>query len=148
MNLSMVEKIGNIYVKREDLAIFNNINGGKGRVIDYLIKQGIDEGYSDFVSCGSRTSIQCEIISAACEYYGVNCHLFVPNGHDTPITSYMQSNAHTNLIKVDTGYLSVIKKQSREYADAKEYFYIPFALEDEITININKDQVQNIPDEV
>ena len=41
MELSPIEKIDNIYVKREDLAIFKNINGGKGRVITYLIEQGI-----------------------------------------------------------------------------------------------------------
>lgn len=148
MNLSPVEKVDGIYLKREDLVTFNNTNGGKARVIDYLIKEGIEEGYSDFVSCGSRTSVQCEIISAACEYYKVNCYLFVPSGHDTPSTKFMQSHSHTTLIRTDAGYLSVIKKQSREYADAKEYFYIPFALEDEIAIDINKDQVQNIPDDV
>ena len=148
MNLSTVEKVDNIYLKREDLVTFNNTNGGKARVIDYLIQEGIKEGYSAFVSCGSRTSVQCEIISAACEYYEVDCYLFIPSGHDTASTKYMQSHSHTTLMRTDAGYLSVIKKQSREYADAKEYFYIPFALEDEIAIDINKDQVQNIPKEV
>lgn len=57
MNLSPVEKVDGIYLKREDLVTFNNTNGGKARVIDYLIKEGIEEGYSDFVSCGSRTSV-------------------------------------------------------------------------------------------
>lgn len=148
MNLSSVEKINDIYVKREDLAQFKNINGGKGRVITYLIEQGIEEGYTDFVSCGSRDSVQCEMVSAACECYNVNCHIFMPSGHDTPIINQIKRNPHTKIIRTDVGYVSTIKKQSIDYANNNDYFYIPFALEDEITIEINKDQVQNIPDEV
>ncbi len=148
MNLSSVEKIDNIYVKREDLAQFKNINGGKGRVITYLIEQGMEQGYTDFVSCGSRDSIQCEMISFVCECYEVNCHLFIPSGHDTPMIQQIKNNPHTTLIRTDVGYLSTIKKQSLDYANDNNYFYIPFALEDEITIEINKEQIQNIPDEV
>lgn len=148
MSLSLVEKVNDIYVKREDLAQFKNINGGKGRVITYLIEQGIEQGYTDFVSCGSRDSVQCEMISFVCECYEINCHLFIPSGHDTSMIQHIKNNSHTTLIRTDVGYLSTIKKQSLDYANNNNYFYIPFALEDEITIEINKDQVQNIPDEV
>ena len=148
MSLSLVEKINDIYVKREDLAIFKNINGGKGRVITYLIEQGIEEGYTDFVSCGSRDSVQCEMISMICECYEVQCHLFIPSGSDTPIITQMKNNHNTKIIRTDVGYVSTIKKQSLDYANNNDYFYIPFALEDEITIEINKEQVQNIPNEI
>ena len=148
MNLSLVEKVGNIYVKREDLAEFKNINGGKGRVITYLIEEGIEQGFVDFVTCGSRDSVQCEMLSLACEYYDVNCHIFMPSGHDTPIINQIRRNTRTQLIRTDVGYVSTLKKQSLTYAEENNYFYIPFGLEDQITIEINKTQVQNIPDEV
>ncbi len=148
MNLSLVEKIGDIYVKREDLMDFHGINGGKGRVIDYLINQGIEQGYVDFVSCGSRESVQCEMLSAICENYDVNCYLFMPSGHDTPIITQIAKNSRTQIIRTDVGYVSTLKKQSMTYAEENNYFYIPFGLEDEISIKINKSQVQNIPDEV
>lgn len=148
MNLSLVEKVGDIYVKREDLAEFKNINGGKGRVITYLIEEGIEQGFVDFVTCGSRDSVQCEMLSLACECYDVNCHIFMPSGHDTPIINQIKHNSRTQLIRTDVGYVSTLKKQSLTYAEENNYFYIPFGLEDQITIEINKTQVQNIPNEV
>jgi 1-aminocyclopropane-1-carboxylate deaminase/D-cysteine desulfhydrase-like pyridoxal-dependent ACC family enzyme len=148
MKFSPIEKINNIFIKREDLAIFNNINGGKGRVIQRFINQGIEQGYTDFVTCGSRDSVQCEMVSFICEEKNVKCHLFMPNGKDTPILLSIAKNSNTEVIRTKVGYTNVLKKWSSDYAKEHNYFYIPFALECTETIEINQEQVQNIPDEV
>lgn len=147
-NLSPIEKINNIFVKREDLASFDNINGGKGRVISQFIKKGIDQGYTNFVTCGSRDSVQCEMVSFICECYDIQCHLFMPQGKDTTIINNIKKNQNTELIRTKVGYTNVIKKWSSDYALENNYYYIPFALECNTTININKEQVQNIPNDV
>ena len=147
-DLSPIEKVGNIFVKREDLATFNNINGGKGRVISQFLKEGINQGYTDFVTCGSRDSVQCEMVSFICECYDIKCHLFMPQGKNTSIIESILNNNNTELIRTKVGYTNVIKKWSSDYAQENDYYYIPFALECDTTINVNKMQVQNIPDEV
>ena len=148
MELSPIERINDIYIKREDLALFNIINGGKGRVIDFFLKQALNQGYTDIVTCGSRDSVQCQMVSAACQYYNLSCHLFMPNGQTTPILHYIQQNKNTELIRTKVGYTNVLKKWSNDYAKEHNYFYLPFALECPETITLNQEQVQNIPSNI
>ena len=148
MQLSPIEKVNNIFIKREDLAIFDNINGGKGRVITEFINDGLNQGYTKFVTCGSRDSVQCEMVSAICEYHNLQCYLFMPNGQDTAVLKQIYKNSNTELIRTKVGYTNVLKRWSFDYAQEHNYFYIPFALECEKTIQINQEQVQNIPNQV
>ena len=146
--LTNVEKINNIFVKREDKYTINNVCGGKARVVNELVKNGIKKGYKNFVTCGSRDSRQCEVVAKICEYFGVKSHLFIPSGNDTYITlSIAQTNGAT-IHRTKVGYNNVLVSQSSLYAKENDYLYIPFGLECQDTIDINMHQVQNIPKDV
>lgn len=56
MDLTPVEKIDNIWFKREDKYTVCGVSGGKARSAYYLIKKGLSLGYKEFVTCGARTS--------------------------------------------------------------------------------------------
>lgn len=148
MEITRIEKIGNHYYKREDEFVINGVCGGKARVALELIKKGIDSGVSNFVTCGSRDSRQCEVVAKVCETMGVNSHIFMPSGKDTNIIESISRTSGATIHRTKVGYNNVLIAQSTLYAKENNYFYIPFGLECQLTIDVNMHQVQNIPNHV
>lgn len=146
--LTCVEKYGNHYYKREDLFVVNGVCGGKARIVINLVKKGIDNGIKDFVTCGSRDSRQCEVVAKVCEVLNVKSHLFIPSGKDTDIIESISQTNGATIHRTKVGYNNVLMSQSLLYAKENGFFYIPFGLECQETIDINMHQVKNIPSEV
>lgn len=147
-NLTPVERRGTRYYKRDDFFVVNGVCGGKARVALSLIKQGIDKGVKDFVTCGSRDSRQCEVVAKICETMGVRSHLFMPSGKDTDVTISISNTKGATIHRTKVGYNSVIMSHSALYAKENNFSYIPFGLECQATIDINMRQVENIPEDV
>ena len=143
-----VEKIGNVYVKRDDKFEIYGVCGGKARSAYQLICDGINKGYTEFVTAGSRMSPQCELISCLCESIGVKCHLFMPKGKDTSVSLNINKNSLSTIHRTKVGYNSVICKWSKDFAEENNFYYIPFGMECEENINVTKHQVVNIPNKV
>lgn len=141
-----VEKIENVYVKRDDKFVVHGVCGGKARSAYQLILDGIEKGYKEFVTAGSRMSPQCELISCLCENMGVKCHLFMPRGKDTSVILNINKNKLSTIHRTKVGYNSVIVKWSKDFAEENNFYYIPFGMECEENINITMHQVLNIPD--
>ena len=148
LDLTPIEKIGNIYVKRDDKFELFNVKGGKVRSAYMLIQEGIAKGYKDFVTAGSRFSPQCEIISYLCENLGLRCHLFMPNGKDTSVINNINKNSLSKIYRTKVGYNSVICHHAKKFASENKFFYIPFGMECKENIEITKHQVLNIPKDV
>ena len=148
MELTPIEKINGIWFKREDKYNIYNACGGKARSAYYLIQKGIAEGYKEFVSCGARTSPQCEIISIICEHLQIPCHLFMPNGPDTSVLKNIYKNHYSTIHRTKVGYNNVLIAWSKEYAKQNNFYYIPFGMECKENIDIISKQVINIPTEV
>ena len=143
--LTPIEKHDNIYLKRDDKFIINNVCGGKARACYQLIQQGIKKGYKEFVTAGSRMSPQCELVSCLCESLGLKCHLFMPKGKDTSVILNINKNKLSTIHRTKIGYNSVICKWSKDFATENNFYYIPFGMECFENIEITKHQVQNIP---
>lgn len=146
--LTPVEYINNIYFKREDKFNIFNVCGGKARSAYQLISDGIERGYTHFVTAGSRHSPQCEIVSCICENLNVHCHLFMPKGKETSVIKTINNNYLSEIHRTKIGYNSVICKWSRDFSEENNYYYIPFGMECFNNIEITKHQVKNIPNQV
>lgn len=149
--LTPIEKVGNVYLKREDKFEFAGCNGSKVRGALYIIKKAIDLGYKDFVSVGSRFSPQCEIISNICEFLNLKCYLFMPNSYkDTSIIKNIKNNKNTTLVRdlKQGAYTNVLITRAKKFAAENNYYFINFGMELPETIDIIGEQVQNIPDNI
>lgn len=150
-DLTPVEKIENIYVKRDDLFEYANCNGGKVRGALYIINKALQNGYTEFVSLGSRFSPQCEIISNICEQMNLKCHLFMPNSYkDTTVITNIKNNKNTVLIRdlKQGAYTNVLIARAEKFAQEHNYYFIKFGMEMPETIEILQEQVKNIPKDI
>ena len=146
--LTPVEKIENVFVKRDDTFSIAGVKGGKVRSAYMLIQEGINKGYREFVTAGSRFSPQCEIISYLCQYLNLKCHLFMPRGESTSVIEHIKNNNLSELHRTKVGYNNVICSYAKTFALENNFCYIPFGMECEENIEITKHQVLNIPKEV
>lgn len=149
--LTPIQKINNIYIKRDDFFEFAGCNGSKVRSALYIIQKGIEEGFDTFVSVGSRFSPQCEIISNICEKLGCKCYLFMPNSNtDTSIIKNIRNNKNTFLIRdlKQGAYTNVLIARSKKFAEENNYYYIPFGMECFENIAITSKQVKNLPKDI
>jgi len=147
-NLTPIEKIDNIYFKREDKFILNNVNGGKLRQALCLIEKNLDKIRKEFnstVVCScSNCSPQSAIISEVCKLYGLKCKIVT---FKTTILNRNLSIAQSNsaeLYGTTVGWNSVIKAKSKLLKGFN--IKMGFASEDIIESNIS--QVENIPDDL
>lgn len=143
--LSEIEYHKGIYLKRNDLLEYAGCFGGKAECVFKFLKHAKTK---KFVTCGSRDSLQCLIVSQMCENLGYECHIFIPLGKDTPTIKKMEINKNTTIHKIDKGYTVVIKSRSKKFAEENNMTYIPFGMEHEKAIEIISKQVQNIPKDV
>lgn len=150
IKLTPIEKFGNIFVKRDDLFEVFGVCGGKARSCYQLILDGINKGYTKFVTAGSRKSPQCELVSTICENLGVNCILFMPDSEKTTsVLENIKNNKHTTLIRKfkQGSFNNVLISQAKHFVEEnKDSYYIPFGMEFIENIDITKKQVRNIPE--
>lgn len=137
-----------IWLKRDDKFSVYGVHGGKARSAYQVILGLLEKGYDTIVTAGSRQSPQCEIVSYICENMGVDCKVFMPFGGNTSVIDHIEKNKRTELIRVRPGYNNVIIARSREYAENRNYGYVPFGMECAENVIITSEQVQNIPKEV
>lgn len=147
-DLTIVEYRDGYYFKRDDCYFFGDAIGGKARVAKFLVDKAIRDGYTKIVTTGSRDSRQCDIVSCVCEDYGIDCYIFMPQGKDTPIIQKINTRKHTTIYRTKVGYNSVLISHSKKWAIENNAYYIPFGMESWDCIDINKHQVQNIPNDV
>ena len=143
--LSNIEYHNGIYLKRNDLLEYAGCFGGKAECIfDFITKAKIKQ----FVTCGSRDSLQCDIVSEICENLGFKCVVFVPLGKSTPTTEKLEKRQNTTLQRIDKGYTVVIKSRAKAFAEQNNMTYIPFGMECMSAIDIISKQVENIPNDI
>lgn len=137
-----------IWLKRDDMFSVYGVHGGKARSAYQVILGLVESGYDTIVTAGSRQSPQCEIVSYICESMGIDCKVFMPFGGNTSVIGHIEKNSRTEVIRVRPGYNNVIIARAREYAENRNYGYVPFGMECAENVTITSEQVQNIPSEV
>jgi len=124
MTLTPVQKVGNVWVKRDDLFEVAGASGGKARSCLALAKTA-KEG---LVTAGSRHSPQVVIVARIGAAMGLPVRVHVPAGADTPETA-MAEESGAEVIRHRAGYNSVICARAREDAAGRAWRLIPFGME-------------------
>jgi 1-aminocyclopropane-1-carboxylate deaminase/D-cysteine desulfhydrase-like pyridoxal-dependent ACC family enzyme len=113
--ITPIQKINNIYYKREDLYSIYGCIGAKSRSAYHLINNAKNNGYKTISTAGSRKSPQIYIVSKIAYNLGLNV------------------------------YNNVIRKRCKDYCIENNAFEVPFGMVCNESINLTKEQVIDIP---
>ena len=141
--LTPIEKVGNLWIKRDDLFECNGVQGGKVRTC-----LALSQGASGLVTAGSRSSPQVNIVAHIADYLGVPCRVHTPAGAASPEVA--QAVAYgAERISHRPGYNTVIVKRARDDAKAHGWTEIPFGMECQEAVKQTRKQVPEVlPDGV
>ena len=140
MQLTPVEKIDEIFIKRDDLFSFGGVSGGKVRTCEALARKA----KLGLVTAGSRFSPQVNIVAHVAKALALACQIHTPQGELGPeVQEAVRLGA--NLIQHKAGYNSVIVARCKEAAEKTGYTEIPFGMECQEAIDQTSKQVENVP---
>jgi len=142
--LTPVEKIGNNYIKRDDLYEYANQRGGKVRAALYLIKKANGKCLT---TAGNRNSPQINIVSSIGKKLGKPVVAFTSTGELGEEVKLAKSKGAT-IKQVSPGYETVITRRAKDYAEANGCDYIPFGMDTPDVHHLTAEQVKNIPADV
>lgn len=148
--LTPIEKVDGIYLKRNDKYEIAGCNGGKTISAYQILLDAKAQGYTDVITTGSRFSPQCEIVSCLSELLGLNAHIVMPSGQETKVMKTVKSNPHSELLTPykSGGYQSTLNAYCRKLADTKGYYLVPFGMQCIKNVHLIAKQCENIPKEI
>ena len=148
--ITPIEKVDNIYVKRNDLYTIGKCNGGKAASAYQLLLDAKEKGYKDVVTSGSRYSPQCEIVSNLCEMMDMKCHLVMPKGDTTKVIETIENNPNSVLhMPYGRGsYQNVLNSYAKNMSIENNYYLIPFGMQCVKNVTLIAEQVANVPKEI
>lgn len=145
-DLSPVERVGDLYFKREDKFAplgYGNINGSKLRVCIWLIDDAIQKGAKGVVHGAVSGSPQHPMVATIAKHFGIPC---------VDIVGVEEINGHKNLeiaqemgaefVYSKVGYAKTLEAKAYDTRDSKYPNF--FVLETNITVNEDR----NSPDRI
>lgn len=145
--LTPIQKIGDIYVKRDDLYEKYGSYGAKTRSCHALILDAVEKGYTHITTAGSKSSPQINIVAHLCNHYNLKFTAHCPQGELGDEVKNAQDLGAT-IMQYRGGYNNVIISKSKNFALDNNAYDIPFGMEGDIAIEQTAFQVQNIPKDV
>jgi hypothetical protein len=147
-DMSPVEKVGSILLKREDKFAplgYGNINGSKLRVCIWLIHTAIQNGAKGVIHGAVTGSPQHPMVATICKHYGIPC---------VDVVGSDDISGHRNLaiardmgatfVSCKVGYAKTL--EATAYRLQKEKYPDYFVLETNITVNEGRNSVDRIRD--
>ena len=158
--LSPVEKVGNLYLKRDDLFTpftFSNANGTKLRQCIYLLLKNYDKIDKGIITCCSVHSPQSVLVSSIGKYLDLPVTIFYggtrEDRFDVLPMPRIARNLGANLeIVTKMGRISVLNKKAKDRIINTQEFFVQHGID--LTNNLDvffesvSYQVQNLPDEL
>lgn len=143
--LTPVERIGRMWVKRDDTFVFAGSCGGKVRTCLQIAIAAQRGGKTTLVTAGSRQSPQVNIVAGIARELGMIARCHVPAGDMTPELR-AASRAGAELVMHRPGYNTVIVRRAREdvWTDPSAV-EVPFGMETMHAVNNTAKQVRNLP---
>lgn len=141
--MTEVQKVGNLYFKRDDLFEFGGMYGAKVRAAKILCEKAKEEGYTTVTSLGAKSSPQINILASVCKELGLKAV-----GHTTlselqlDMRRAMEKGAE--VIQHPYGYTNVLIKRAKEYAVKNNAFYLPFGMDDNLAVEATALEVPSI----
>lgn len=141
--MTEVQKSGNLLFKRDDLYEFGGMYGAKVRAAKILCEKAKEDGYTIVTSLGAKASPQINILASVCKELGLKAV-----GHTTKSElQYDMKQAISKgaeIIQHDYGYTTVLIKRAKEYAIGHNAFYLPFGMDDEISVRATTAEVESL----
>lgn len=141
--MTEVQKVGNLYFKRDDLYEYGGMYGAKVRAAKVLCEEAKKEGYTTVTTLGAKSSPQVNILASVCKEMGLKAV-----GHTT--MSELQPDMKkaiekgAEVIQHPYGYTSVLIKRAREYAVNNNAYYLPFGMDTNKSVDITAAEVESI----
>ena len=141
--MTEVQKVGNLYFKRDDLFEFGGMYGAKVRAAKVLCEKAKEDGYKVVTSLGAKSSPQINILASVCKELGLKAV-----GHTT--TSELQYDMQqaiqkgAEIIQHPYGYTNVLIKRAMEYAVKNDAYYLPFGMDTDISVDVTAQEVPSI----
>jgi 1-aminocyclopropane-1-carboxylate deaminase/D-cysteine desulfhydrase-like pyridoxal-dependent ACC family enzyme len=141
--LTPIQRVGDFYVKRDDLFEFAGVRGGKVRTCLSLARSA----RSGLVTAGSRSSPQVNIVARVARELGLPCRAHCPAGELGP-ELIAAREAGAEIVQHAFGYNSVIVARARADALTRDWTEIPFGMECRAAVEQTAGQVAEIPEDV
>lgn len=144
--LTPIENVDGVYLKREDLYAYAGVRGAKVRACMAFVQKAKDLGVG-VITAGARQSPQVNFVAQIASRMGVRCRVHVPSGKLTPEILAARA-AGAKVIQHEAGYNTVIIKGARDDAAASGWVEIPYGMESQESVDFTAPQVANIPKKV
>lgn len=145
-DLTPVEPVGDMWVKRDDLFGIAGSGGGKVRSCWALATAAPKpEG---LVTAGSRHSPQVNIVAGIARLLGIPCRVHVPAAAEQTPELLAAAAAGAEAVEWRPGHNSVIKARAAADAAERGWRLIPFGMECQEAIDQTASQVQGLPEGV
>lgn len=141
-DVTPVEQLGDVWVKRDDAFMVNGIRGGKVRTCWALA-----QGAAGLTTAGSRFSPQVAIVGRIAAKLGIPFRAHVPTGEPGPELEDARRHG-ADLVAHTPGHNSVIVARARADAKARGWVEIPFGMECQAAVDATRRQVANVPADV
>ena len=146
--MTPVQRVGDVWLKRDDLFDFDGSRGGKVRACLQIVTDAMENGtVLGLVTAGSRQSPQANIVATIAARYGLPCRAHVPAGDETPEMRAATARGAT-LVPHRPGYNTVIVSRAATDATESGWLEIPFGMEHPAIVQATAAQVANLPDDV
>lgn len=143
--ITQIQKINDIFVKREDLYEVNGVNGGKVRTIRNLLKKSGGRG---IITAGPRASSQAYMAARFAHHNKIPCRIHMPLGSMTKEMEDAYAH-HAEIIQHKAGYNNVLHARAMEdHKNNPEWCHVPLWLRCREMVTSTMNQVVHIPHSV
>lgn len=135
---------GPVWVARDDWWQAAGHAGGKVRTCQRILQDGLAAGATVAVTAGSRHSPQVAMTAALAARLGLDCHVHVPAGDDTPQVAAAAA-AGATVHRHRPGHNTVIVARARAHAAdlGDQAVHVPFGMEHQSAVDLTAASAQD-----
>lgn len=138
--LTPVQDIGDLWLKRDDLFDVAGVRGSKARTGLYLL-----QGARGCTVAGNRHSPMVSRVARIAQYLDIPCSAFTAGSKALSVEEQDAVAHGAQLVKGRAQYLSALTSIARREAEKTGWVWVPLGTECQAYIDQNKRQVANLP---
>ncbi len=149
--LTPIQKVGRLWVKRDDTFRVAGVCGGKARTCLYLAGRAQERGATGLVTACNIHSPQAAIVAAIAKSMNLECKVFV-NKHSNTTPEIELARAYgADITVAESTYDSVAELRAHQFVhslrfvDSRPWYLIPFGMQCKEAVNQTAKQVRYIP---
>jgi len=137
-----------LYLKRGDLWKKHGTIGGKAKACWIIVKN--EKDLKGLVTGGSVQSPQVNIVSTIAKHFNIPVHIHVPKRVKSNISKEVYQAAQYEKCTIyghssQKGRQNNLSRYAKQDAERNGFLFIPFAMDDPITVESNAEETNNIP---